>query len=193
MAPVLLDSAPVRAMRESADAFNEAVMGPPFFPSVHTEPLPAINRELLELLPDGLRESFEPFVGRSHDQAEYLIDPAARRRVRNWIERERSLPHRIIFGDRPFAPHATSGQGISWRCSTSVFLAEAATRIDAIDAAAVRREFSVAEMLELGLYKVHPQDDDDESFTTTLAELRRLGDYYHRLAEAEVDLVAFLY
>jgi hypothetical protein len=193
MTPVRLDSTAMRVMSESAEVFEEAQVHPPFRSSrFRDEPLPAVNRRLLALLPEDLDTPIDPFPRRSHGQAEYLLDPAGHRRIDSWRTRERRLPYRIVHGDRAMAEHMRAGQGIHWRCSTASFLAEAAARIDQLDVDAVRREFSVADMVEQGVYKVHPDEDDDESFAATLAELRRLGEYYHRLVDLGLDVVVVL-
>ena len=189
--PVRLDTAPLRAMRAGADAWEEAADHPPFASS-WGEPAPPISREILERIPDGFAGAVLPLPSRSHDQAEYFLDPVAYRTHTSWEERERSLPHRIIRGDREFAEHATSGIGVPWRCSTSAFLAEAAALIDAIDPVAIRQEFSVAEMVDLGVYKTRPDMDDDETFVHVLADLRELARYHHRLVDHGLDLVLTL-
>lgn len=192
MAPVLLGSGPLRAIRESPDLFEEAAWRPPFSrPSRFGEPLPAVSRELLDLLPEGFREP-EWYPSRGHEQAEYLLDPVGRRRIGSWAERERSLPYRVVHGDRPFAEHARAGQGVAWRCSTAGFLAEAGDRIDALDVAAVRREFSVAEMIDLGVYKAQARDDDEEAFDQVLSELRWLACVHRRAVGAGLDLIMIL-
>lgn len=132
------------------------------------------------------------FVDRSHNQAEYLLDPVSYRRMDSYGHRERSLPYRIIRGDERFADHAVGGQGIPWRCSTAAFLARAVAMIDALDVATRRRQFSVADMDALGVYKVRPTDDDDESFERTLARLRSLADHYRHVARDGLDVIVQL-
>jgi hypothetical protein len=99
------------------------------------------------------------------------------------------LPYRIVWGDERFAEHATSGQGISWRCSTAAFLDNAATTIDALDTVAARQAFSIAEMFELGVYKVRPSDNDEEAFDRVLENLRSLARHYHQIARRGLDLI----
>lgn len=191
--PVRLDSAPMRALRAAdAEAVDEASLHPPFCERHYFgDPTPAANRELLALLPEGFDRPWR-FPGRTHQQAEYLIDPVGHGRIRSREERERSLPYRIIHGDEPFAEHARGTQGVAWRCSTSKFLADAAARIDAIDVEAARRDFSIADMVERAVYKVGPTEDDEETFTWVLAHLRALARWYHRVADAGVDLIVIL-
>lgn len=121
-----------------------------------------------------------------------LLDPVGFRRSSSYEERERTLEHRVVRGDQRFAEHATSGQGVHWRCSHAGFLVRAVARIDAIDVAAVRAEFSVAEMDELGVYKVHAGEDDDEKFAVVLADLRGLARWYHQLVGAGLDAMVIL-
>jgi hypothetical protein len=185
---VRLDSASCRAIRGSVEIWDEAVLHPPFGGGRGCGPLPAVNREMLRHLPEEFR-LFRPFPGRTQEQAEYLLDPVGFRRVTTYEERGRSVPHRIVFGDRPFADHARGGQGVPWRCSASRFLAEAAARIDAVDAAAARREFSVADMVDQAVYKAHPDADDDEAFTRVLSELRALARWYRGLADHGLDAI----
>jgi hypothetical protein len=134
-----------------------------------------------------------PFPDRSQEQAEYLLDPLAHRAFGSWEERERSLSYRTIHGDDSFARHAESGQGHPWRCSTSRFLAEAASRIDAIDPGTLRRQFSVDEMVDSGVYKARRGVDDDEVFGQLVDGLHRLAHEYHRLAASGLGLVVILY
>jgi hypothetical protein len=179
-------------MRENVVVWEEAVQHPPFASTWPGEPVPAISRQIVQSLPTGF-ESWWPFPGRTHGKAEYLIDPVGYRRLRSWEERERSLPFRAVRGDQPFAEHAMSGQGVTWRCSTSAFPSEAAALIDAIDVDAVRSAFSVAEMDHLGVYKADARAaDDDAEFTRVLADLRELSRRYHQLVGARLDLVVTL-
>ncbi|GAA3835404.1 hypothetical protein GCM10022226_66210 [Sphaerisporangium flaviroseum] len=187
--PVRLNSPAVRLIQVDAQAWEFASLHPPFTsPSPYDEPLPDVSRELLATLPEGFGIA-RPYPDRSYGQAEYLLDPAGYRALTGWPERERSLPYRIIEGDRPFADHATGGQGVPWRCSTASFLAEAAATIDAIDVAAARQEFFVADMWALGVYKVSQTERDDEAFKRVLNNLRQLARYYHRLVEHGLDLI----
>ncbi|MEU4538150.1 DUF1877 family protein [Streptosporangium sp. NPDC023825] len=150
------------------------------------KPLSDLDRRLLATLPEEFRTT-GPFPDRSYEQAEYLLDPADYRKVNSWPERERSLPYRIIQGDRRFADH--EDLEAPWRCSTTSFLAEAAATIDALDVAAVRQEFSVVEMRNLGVYKVHEIEPDDEVFDRVLDRLRLLAHYYHQLVALDLDLI----
>lgn len=147
---------------------------------------------LLGELPEGLAPERALFPDRSHEQAEYLLDPLGRRAIESWAERERSVPYRIVHGDEPFADHAAGVQGVPWRCSTAAFLAEAAATIDAIDLGAVRGRFSVADMADLGLYKVDPGEADSDAFTRIAANLRRLAAHYREIADQGLDLVLVL-
>ena len=157
------------------------------------EPLPDISRALLGALPGGAGW-VSHFGGRSFDQAEYLLDPVAYRTgAQTWKERERTVAYRTVFGDEFFAEHARSGQGFRWRCSTTPFLAAAVERVDGLDTAAVRREFSVAEMDALGLYKVHPGEDDDEVFARVLTGLRQFAGHCRNVVGRGLDLVITLY
>ncbi|MER6951476.1 DUF1877 family protein [Nonomuraea sp. NPDC000554] len=185
--PVRLNSPSMRLIQINAQAWEVASLRPPFsFPE--DEPLPDISRELLATLPEGFDFAC-PFPDRSYGQAEYLLDPAGYRELTGWPQRERSLPYRIIEGDKYFADHATGCQGLRWRCSTASFLAEAAATIDAIDVAAARQEFSVADMRTLGVYKVTETERDDEVFKRVLNNLRQLARYYHQLVEHGLDLI----
>lgn len=121
----------------------------------------------------------EHFGDRSFHQAEYLLDPAAYREIRSWQQRERSIAYRIVNGDEVFAEHARTGQGFVWRCSTAAFLAEAVARIDGLDVAAARREFTDAEMDELGIYKADP---DEDAFDRVLGQLRAFAEHCRDVA-----------
>jgi len=117
--------------------------------------MPEISEEILAVVPPGTGW-VSHFGDRSHEQAVYLLDPGAYREAHTWDDWERTMTYRMLLGDVEFAEHARSGQGVPWRCSTRAFLGTAVAYIDDLDAAAARREFSVAEMAELGVYKVHP-------------------------------------
>ncbi|MGH3715107.1 MAG: DUF1877 family protein [Micromonosporaceae bacterium] len=185
--PVRLGSAPMRLIRADARAWQAAVDHPPFCDRP-ADSLPEVSRQLQAEFPDGLERDWN-FPDRSYGQAEYLLDCAGYRTLKSWPERERSLPYRIIEGDEEFAVHATGVQGITWRCSTAAFLAEAVATIGSLDPVAARREFSVAEMAALGVYKVHPSHDDDEVFAGLLDGLRRLAAYYRGIVDRGLDLI----
>lgn len=133
--PVRFDSEPVRAMRRDPAVWEAASWRPPCGSDDHDfgEPLPEAN---LAMLADRQRE-LDALEGpwdsgtRDYAQAEYALDPGAHRRLDDYAERERSLPYRIVHGDRHFADHAVSAQGMPWRCSTRAFLIEAADTIEA--------------------------------------------------------------
>jgi hypothetical protein len=55
--------------------------------------------------------------------------------------------------------HASSGQGVPWRCSTTVQPADVAWLIDELIGAAAPREVFVAEMHDLGVHKTHLATD----------------------------------
>lgn len=184
--PVRLEAEPMRTIKESAEAWEIAAIYPPFA-SVKHDPLPRVSREILKQIPDGF-ERTDNFPDRSYDAVMYLMDPSAYRNS-NWEELERSLPYRIIYGDQHFATHAKGIQGVPWRCSTSNFLADAAARIDAINPSILRRQFSVNQMVNSGVYKARRSEDDDETFKRHLVALRQLAHYYNRLAGAGLDLV----
>jgi hypothetical protein len=187
--PVRLGSEPARRIREDADLWEAAAWLPPFSSRLYgEEQLPGISLALLAEVP-GVQGWTAHFPDRSHQQAEYLLDPRAMRESLTYAERERSLPYRVIFGDEGFAGHARASQGVAWRCSGTAFLRQAAALIDAIDPAAARREFSVAEMYDLGVYKVRPNGDDDTEFEVVLQHLRRLAAYYGQVADQGLDLI----
>ncbi|WP_165494955.1 DUF1877 family protein [Actinomadura roseirufa] len=193
--PVLLDSEPLQAIRSDAAVWENASWRPPFGSgSGFGEPMPEVNKAMLADRP----RSFDTFKGpwhsgsRSYGQAEYALDPAAYRQLNGYEERERSLPYRIVHGDRRFADHALATQGIPWRCSTRTFLLEAADVIEARDEAAIRREFSVKEMAERGVYKTRPDDDEDEVFAHAMDNLQRLAHYYRDIADHDYDLIVIM-
>ena len=161
---VRLDSDPVRAARRDAEAWEAVSLDPRF------------TRTLV--CPD-----------RSYEQMEYLLDPAAYRGLTSWEQRERSMPYRIVQGDCVFADHARGSQGILWRCSTSAFLETAASTIETLPVAAVRVEFSVAEMISLALYKVPRDENDDTAFERVLGNLRDLAEHYRRLVDKQLDVI----
>ena len=190
---VPLAAEPVRAVRADPELWEVADVHLPFGSRWGDEPLPDISRALLAALPPGTDWAGH-FGGRSFQQAEYLLDPVAyRTRARTWAERERTTAYRTIFGGEVFAEHATSGQGFRWRCSTNAFLAEAVQRIDDLDVAAVRREFSVAEMHDLGLYKVRAEEEDDRVFARVLDDLRAFTDHCRAVVARDLDLIITLY
>jgi hypothetical protein len=186
--PVRLDSAAVRKLRQDADVWEEASPHPPFTGGPRPWPPPALNESLLADLPPEAR-LWSPFPDRGHAQAEYLLDPVGHGALAGWAARERSLPYRIIHGDRPFAPHAVGGQGIAWRCSTVAFLREAATVIDELDEVATREAFRVADMVAAAVYKARADEDDDDAFARLLAGLRRLSGAYRLVADLGLDLI----
>lgn len=189
---VPLDAEPVRAIRADPELWACASELPPFCPPWGNEALPAISRALVAVLP--AHSSWVGHFGRSFQQAEYLLDPVAyRSRVRTWEQREQTMSYRIVFGAERFTEHAISGQGIPWRCSTTAFLAAAEARIDELDVAAIRREFSVAEMDSLGLYKVHADERDDEAFARVLSQLRVFSEHCRTIVAQQLDLIITLY
>lgn len=188
-----LDSEPVRAIRADPQLWAVADGQPPFCGPWPGEELPEITQRLLSVIPEGTRWTPRWFESRNHQQAEYLLDPSGYRARRSWEERERSRAYRTIMGAEPFADHATSGQGIRWRCSTATQLAEAARLIDDLDIPAVRREYSVADMAEQGLYKVDRSEDDEVSFTRNLHDLRSWAGHCRDSAVRGLDLVITLY
>jgi hypothetical protein len=189
---VPLDAAPVRAIRTDARLWDIASEQPPFRRAWGDAPLPDISGELLAALPPGTGWVHH-FDSRSYGQAEYLLDPGAYRSTRTWAQRERTTAFRIIRGDEPFAAHAVSGQGVSWRCSGRAFLADAVARVDGLDVEVARRGFSVAEMVDLGVYKAQPGEPDGDAFDRTLGELRAFAEYCRAVVARELDLVVSLW
>jgi hypothetical protein len=188
--PVRLASAPMRRIRTDAQAWRLAHEHPPFADHPMYGPHPEISYELLAELPSGLRHDWSHhFAGRTHQQAEYLPDPVGHHSITSWTMRERSLPYRIIYGDQVFADHAHAGQDHPWRCSTAAFLTEAVARIDAIDQAAARRVFSVADMYTTGIYKVHASGKDDDTFEQVMNDLRQFADHCREIATMGLDLI----
>ncbi|WP_433326224.1 DUF1877 family protein [Spirillospora sp. CA-294931] len=191
--PVLLDSEPVRAIRCDAGVFEAASWRPPFYfgDEDFGEPLPEVSRAMMAGRPAGLDALEGPWHSgaRDYGQAEYALDPVRYRSARDYSERERSLAYRVVQGDRPFGEHAVATQGIPWRCSERAFLLEAADVIEALDEAFVRREFSVAEMVALGVYKTRPDDDEGETFARAMGNLRWLARYYREVAAYGYDLI----
>ncbi len=185
---VRLGSEPVRRIRHSADQWQEAAYRPPFGPRLGDEQLPEISLALIAEVPD-VQGWTAHFPDRSHDKAEYLLDPGAARELQTYAERERSLPYRVIFGDEDFAEHARAPQGVPWRCSGPAFLRQAAALIRAIDPVTARREFSVTELADQRLYKSSGDDDDDVEFAVILRHLRRLAAYYGQVANRGLGLI----
>jgi hypothetical protein len=191
--PIRLDAEPVRAIRADRQLWELAELQPPFVAPWGDEPVPDISRALLAAVPEGAGW-VELFSGRSFRQAEYLLDPFAYRDpTQTWEQREQTLVYRTIFGAEIFAEHATSGQGFHWRCSTAAYLSAAARRIDELDVAAARRQFSVIEMDDLGVYKVHRDEDDDHAFARILTDLRAFADHARATAASGLDLIITLY
>jgi hypothetical protein len=189
---VPLQADAVRAIRADPRLWASACDQPPFAPAWGDEPLPDISRALLAVVPSGTGWVGH-FGDRSFQQAEYLLDPVAYRAVLTWQERERTTAYRIVAGDEPFAEHARSGQGFAWRCSTAAFLGAAVRRVDALDVAAVRREFSVAEMDDLGVYKAHPEEHDERAFARVLAQLRAFAEHCRRAVANDLGLIITRY
>jgi hypothetical protein len=185
--PVRLDSAAVRLMRDDADSWAVASEYPPFSRIARGSP-PPVSRRLLAALPPGANR-WSPFPDRAHGQAEFLLDPRGYLLLSGWEERQRSLPYRIVYGDRPFAPHARGVQGVAWRCSTAAFLQLAAAAIEALDETATHRLFRTADMVAAGVYKARAETDDDVAFDSVLSALRRLGREYRRIAASGLDLI----
>jgi hypothetical protein len=187
---VPLDAAPVQAIRADAILWELADVHPPF--SELNDTTPQISRDLLTVVPGGAGW-VSHFDDRSHQQAEYLLDPARYREAQTWEDREQTQTYRILFGDMMFAEHAQSGQGMPWRYSTAAFLRTAVDYIDNLDVAAARREFSVAEMADLGVYKVHREDNDDQAFARVLGNIRRFAEHCRSTAGQGLDLIITLY
>lgn len=80
-------------------------------------------------------------------------------------------------------------RGVPWRCSGPAFLRQAAALIGAIDPATARREFSVAELADLKLYKSGGDGDDDAEFAVILGHLRSLAAYYGQVANRGLGLI----
>lgn len=74
-----------------------------------------------------------------------------------------------------------------------MFLAAAVERIDTLDVTTVRREFSVAEMDDLGLYKVHPEEDGEHAFTRVLTQLRTFAEHCRTAVAGDLDLIITKY
>ncbi|MFC5185468.1 hypothetical protein [Actinomadura harenae] len=151
-------SEPVQAFRRDAAVWRETAWRQAPFSADFDDrdgPLPEINRAMLLDRPSGLDTLEGPWHSgaRGYERAEYALDLVVFRQLDGYGERERSLPYRIIHGDRRFADHARSGQGMPWRCSARALLIEAAAAIEALDEAAVRRELSIEEMVRGGVYK----------------------------------------
>lgn len=189
--PVRLGAEPVRRIRASAGLWQEAAYRPPFGPRLGEEQLPEISLALIAEVPGGQGWTGH-FPDRSHGKAEYLLAPGTARELGSYAERERSLPYRVIFGDEDFAEHATAPQGVPWRCSGPAFLRQAAALIGAIDPVTARREFSVAEMADLHLYKSIGDEDDDAEFAEILGHLYRLAAYYGQVANRGLGLISKL-
>ncbi|GIF39033.1 DUF1877 family protein [Actinoplanes xinjiangensis] len=190
---VRLDNEPMRRIRADPDLWAIVEDQPPFCGPWPGEQLPEITRQLLAVLPEGTRLTHDFFPGRNHEQAGYLLDPAAYRADRTRRQAEQTRAHRAVFGAEVFADHARSGQGVTWRCSTAAQLTDAVRLIDELDVVAARRGFSVAEMAEIGVYKVHRDEDDDESFTRNLRDLRTWADHCRTVAARGLDLMITLY
>lgn len=185
---LLLDVEPVRRILADRDEFELAYGGPPFHRLIGDEQLPPISRALCAALP-GLTGSDHPYPDRTFGVAEFVLDPDGHRRTRSWVERERTLPYRILHGDDELAEHVVSTTGFPWRASRPAFLRRAAEAIDALDPVAARADFRLAELVERGVYKAVQWDDEDELFTTVTANLAGLGRYYRRVADDGLDLV----
>jgi hypothetical protein len=187
--PLPLDADPVRAIRADVTLFSHAECFPPFGPRFGDEVFPDISYQLLEVIP-AEQGWIEVFNGRWFQKAEYLLDPVGYRVTRTWEERERTAIYRMTYGDEPFAYEGIRLEGCTWRCSRSESLKRTAQLIDGLDVDAVRREFSVADMYEQGVYKAnHPDEDDDENFTQILGYLRDYADLCRRVGEQGLDLV----
>lgn len=194
--PVLLGSEPVQAIRRDEALWDTASYQPPFNLNEEIdEPLPEVSQAMMADRPSALHSLKAPWCEgrRGFGKAEYALDPAAYRRLDSYEERERSLPYRIIEGDRSFADHARSGQGMLWRCSDRAFLIEAADTIEALDEAAIRREFSIKEMADLGVYKTRRDEDEEETFAHAMDDLRWLARYYREVAAHGYDLIVVMY
>lgn len=196
--PVLLDSEPVQAIRRDPVVWETVSWQPPFgfdIDDFGEAALSEVNQAMLADRPGDLDTLEGPWHSgaRDYEQAEYALDPAAYHRLDGYAERERSLPYRIVHGDRLFADHAVSGQGMPWRCSARAFLIEAADAIEALDETAVRHEFSIAEMAACGVYKTRPSDDEDETFARAMGNLRWLARYYRDVAAHDHDLIVITY
>ena len=189
---VPLDADAWRAIRADAELWAIAAQHPPFVRARSAAPLPEISAALCATAEPGARWA-EHFADRSFDQAEYLLDPSAYRSASSWEEREREVAHRVIQGDEVFARHASSGQGLAWRCSTFAFLVTAVEEIDTLPVDARRREFSVAEMVHLGVYKAHAGEGDDQCFARVLAALRAFRDHCRDVIAHGLDLLIEVY
>jgi hypothetical protein len=187
-----LTADPVRAIRADPGLWEAASTRPPFFDEPEDGPLPQISLDLLAALPDGA-DWICHFGSRSFHQAEYLLDPASHRQIQTWEEREETLPYRIIHGDETFAEHAQGGQGPLWRCSTTEFLTDAVRYIDNLDPAVVRQQFSVTEMADLGVYKIHRNESDDHAFNRILGDLRGYADICRNTVAQDLDLIISLW
>ncbi|BEL06776.1 hypothetical protein Q0Z83_049670 [Actinoplanes sichuanensis] len=190
---VRLDNEPMRRIRADPALWAVVEDQPPFCGPWPGEELPEITRRLLAVLPEDTRRNHDFFGSRNHSQAEYLLDPVAYRTERTRQQAEQTRAHQAIFGAEVFAAHARSGQGITYRCSTAAQLTDAVRLIDELDVTVARREFSVAEMSDLAVYKVHRDEDDDQSFDRNLHDLRAWADHCRTVAAEGLDLMITLY
>ena len=185
---VPLDAQPLRAIRADARLWQLAAAHPPFTTSPVPDTLPEISHAVLAALPTG-SGWVDHFADRSFQQAEYLLDPVGFRRAHSWAQRERTTAYRTVHGDEVFAEHATSAQGMTWRCSSTAFLSDALDRIDALDLAAARQEFSVADMIAQGVYKQRPDEDDDHAADRVLTTLRAFSRHCRVVVADGLDLI----
>ncbi|WP_250002130.1 DUF1877 family protein [Actinoplanes sp. M2I2] len=185
-----LDADSVRAIRADVELWSAVEDYPPFGPQLGDETFPAFSYRLLDEVPIG-DGWIEHFGDRSFRQAEYLLDPVTYLETTSWEQRERTTAYQMIFGQEPFAHEGMQPGRCNWRCSRSAWLATTAQRIDTLGVAAARRNFSVAQMLDQGVYKVHPEDvgHDDERFAQILANLREFAEHCRRVADQGLDLV----
>ena len=190
---VPLDAVPLRQLRGDPDLWAVAADHPPFGRAWGDETLPEISRAVLAATPPGTGWVGH-FGDRSFVQAEYLLDPAAwRAGSGTWDERRRSWAYRAVNGAEPFTDHTTGGPDFPWRCSTGAFLAAAAERIERLDVAAVRAQFSVAEMDALGLYKVNAEEGDEGAFARVLGQVRAFAEHCRTVAARGLDLIITRY
>ncbi|MBX2798506.1 MAG: YfbM family protein [Myxococcales bacterium] len=139
---------------------------------------PAVQ-QVLQRMPDPRRWRHRP-RSRSQGKLEWILATPEERSLQTYEERARTLPYRMVFGDRVLADHAKGGQGLHVRMASHAFVMQAADTLEQLDEQALRDRFEAGQMADDGVYKAHGND----TFDDLVAELQELTCFYRRVALA---------
>ena len=125
--------------------------------------------------------------GRGWDALHYLLSGERRRGEFN----ESDWAKRAIRGGEMLESQAQTITGISIRYSSPAEVNMLNQRLQSLSAESLRQHWDVPAMLEAGVYKIHPEDDE-ESFRWIKMSYEQLADFYELVAENKEYVVTCL-